>query len=252
MGRPRTAGQVRGEQVQGAAALALGLPLPHEQYADSPVLMEDEKRELTACEQAIDHLRLAFWAAGKALAVIRDRRLYRTTHTTFEEYVQERWEMSRAQAYRLIEAWPLAERIGTSPIGDTRLNETQIRALLPVAKKHGEDAAAEVYRTVAEADGVRVTAQLLADAAGALPDGGAFDPAEAAEQIRAFLAGRDGQQAAEAATVQPSAVDELAAEVSRLTAILRRMESRGLVASGDAEAVRGLLAALRLPDAAAV
>jgi hypothetical protein len=223
--------------------------LPHEQYADSPVLMEDEKRELTACEQAIDHLRLAFWAAGKALAVIRDRRLYRTTHTTFEDYLKERWEMSRAQAYRLIEAWPLAEQIGLSPVGDTTLSESHVRALLPVARRHGEETAAEVYRAVIEADGVRVTAQLLAEVADALPDDGAFDPAEAAGQIRAFLAGRDGQEnQSEAGKTTPSAVDELAAEVARVRAILQRLEQRGTVrraAAEDAEAARRLLEPLR-------
>lgn len=246
MGRRKTPDQTRGLQPQGAAAFAAQLPAPHEPLTDSPVLMEDERRDLAACELAVDHLRVAFWAAGKALQVIRDGRLYRTTHATFEEYVEERWEMSRRQAYRLIEAWPLAERIGMCPIGHTRLTESQVRVLLPTAKQHGEEAAAEVYRAVAEAKG-RVTAQLLSDAAGALPGDGEGDPVEA---VRVFLAGqRDGSH--DDGGDQDNERDagaELAAEVERLQAILRRMESRGLVASGDAEAVRGLLAALRLPE----
>lgn len=241
MGRRRTTGQPS-RQPQGAAAFAAQLPTPHDPFTDSPSLMEDEQRDLAACELAIDHLRVAFWAAGKALAVIRDGRLYRATHATFEDYAEQRWEISRAQAYRLIEAWPLAERLGMSPIGDTRLNETQVRALLPVAKKHGEDAAFEVYETLAESDGVRVTARLLSEAAEAVP----ADGAGVAEAVRGWLADRavkDGQDN----RPTPSAVEELAAEVQRMTTILRRVQQRGTVeraAAEDAEAARRILGEL--------
>lgn len=59
--------------------------------------------------------------------------------------------LSRSYAYRLILAWPLAEAL--SPVGDTALNEAQIRALLPLAAQHGQDAAVVVSGTVAEVDG---------------------------------------------------------------------------------------------------
>jgi hypothetical protein len=113
--------------------------------------------------------------------------------------------------------------------------ERQVRALLPVAKRHGEDMAAEVYRAVAEAGGRRVTARLLAEAAGSLPsDGG--DPAEA---VRAYLS-QDQDEGGEQDGQESSALDELAAEVRRMTAILRRVRQRGTVeraAAEDAEAV---------------
>ena len=153
-------------------------------------LSDREQADLATCEAALDNLRVAFWAAGKALQVIRDARLYRATHATFEDYVEQRWDMSRPQAYRLIEAWPLAERL--SPMGD-KLNERQVRELLPLASRHGQDAAATVYRTVAETDGVQVTAALLHGTVGILP-ADHFDPAEAVGQIRAYLAGNPGSQ----------------------------------------------------------
>jgi hypothetical protein len=34
---------------------------------------------------------------------IRDERLYREHHGTFEEYCQKRWQMARSRAYQLIE-----------------------------------------------------------------------------------------------------------------------------------------------------
>jgi hypothetical protein len=160
------------------------VPAPYTSAQDGQ-LSASEQADLVTCEAALDNLRVAFWAAGKALQVIRDARLYRTGHDTFEDYVEQRWDMSRAQAYRLIEAWPLAERL--SPMGD-KLNERQVRELLPLADRHGPDAAATVYQAVAEADGIRVTASVLHDVVGILP-ADYFDPAEAASQIRAYLAG---------------------------------------------------------------
>ncbi|MBH8565535.1 hypothetical protein I8748_25735 [Nostoc sp. CENA67] len=46
----------------------------------------------------------AFFEAGKALAELRDRRLYRSTHRTFEEYCKDRFGFERRHPYRLIEA----------------------------------------------------------------------------------------------------------------------------------------------------
>jgi hypothetical protein len=69
-----------------------------------------------------------------------------------------------------------------------KINERQVRELLPLAKDHGEDAAVTVYQAVSETDGVTVTAAVLHGVVGALP-AGEFDPAEAVRQIRAYLAG---------------------------------------------------------------
>lgn len=68
-----------------------------------------EVSELTQEEQS-DRLHLerkverAFFEAGKALAQLRDRRLYRSTHKTFEEYCRDRFGHSRRQSYLLMDA----------------------------------------------------------------------------------------------------------------------------------------------------
>ncbi|NEU78088.1 hypothetical protein [Nostoc sp. UIC 10630] len=68
-----------------------------------------EVTELTQEEQS-DRLHLerkverAFFEAGKALAQLRDRRLYRSTHKTFEEYCRDRFGHSRRQSYLLMDA----------------------------------------------------------------------------------------------------------------------------------------------------
>jgi hypothetical protein len=200
---------------------ASSLPEPYEATAGGP-LSPDEESDLATCEAALDNLRVAFAAAGKALQVIRDARLYRDTHGTFEAYAEDRWDMSRAQAYRLIEAWPLAERL--SPIGD-KLNESQIRELLPLAGRHGQDAAVTVYQTVAEADGVQVTAALLHRVVGVLA-AGRFDPAEAAGQIRAYLARGDAPAASPTAS---NPVETFTAQAARLVQVLHRVSAGGVL-----------------------
>jgi hypothetical protein len=216
------------------------LPEPYLAPENAGGLTTREHADLATCEAALDNLRVAFWAAGKALQVVRDARLYRDTHATFEDYLQQRWDMSRAQAYRLIEAWPLAERL--SPIGD-KINESQVRELLPLASRHGQDAAVTVYRTIAEAGGGQVTAALLHGAVSILPDDH-FDPAEAAEQIRAYLAGTY-------TTVPPPArspVEAFTSDAARMLQVLRRVTARGTLTAAvrdDPEAVKRVIADMR-------
>lgn len=69
----------------------------------------DKFDELTREEQC-DRLHLerrverAFSEAGKALLELRSRRLYRSTHRTFEEYCKDRFAYSRRQPYLLMDA----------------------------------------------------------------------------------------------------------------------------------------------------
>jgi hypothetical protein len=220
-----------------AAITADSLPAPY-LTADGGPLGSRERADLTTCEAALDNLRVAFWAAGKALQVIRDARLYRDSHGTFEAYVEDRWDMSRPQAYRLIEAWPLAECL--SPIGDT-LNESQIRELLPLAGRHGQDAAVTVYRTIAETDGVHVTASLLHRVVGVLP-ADHFDPASAVDQIRAFLAGT----IASAPAADP--VETFTTQAARLLRVLHRVSAGGVLQAAmdaDPDVVRKVITDMR-------
>ncbi|MEU0939942.1 hypothetical protein [Embleya sp. NPDC005971] len=184
MGRqrtPRTAAEPR--RLRTAADMAKELPAPFRPLSDSPVLIDDEQRQLAACEAAIETLRVAFWAAGKALQIVRDARLYRTRYESFEDYCLDRWDMQRRYADRLIQAWPIAEAL--SPIGLRAVNEAQVRELVPLAGRYGNEAAVTVYRTVAEAESVPLTAAVLRGAVAAV--GEAFSPAAAVEQVRSYL-----------------------------------------------------------------
>ncbi|WP_018504901.1 hypothetical protein [Parafrankia discariae] len=216
------------------------LPDPYEAIGDSPNLIDTERQDLALAEAAIDSLRVAFWVAGKALQLIRDARLYRGTHDTFEDYVTERWDMQTSQAYRLIQAWPLAERL--SPMGD-KINERQVRGLLPIASRHGQDAAVAVYQTVAETEGLRVTAAVLDEVVRVLP-AEAWDQDLVVKQIRAYLDGALQQEPA--AGVDPAEAWE--AEAARLRATVRRVVTRPtwrMAAREHPDQARAVIAELR-------
>ncbi len=65
-------------------------------------LSQSDENRLMACEITIRSGVKAFCAVGDALCEIRDGRLYRATHETFEAYCLERWQISRPRAYQLI------------------------------------------------------------------------------------------------------------------------------------------------------
>jgi hypothetical protein len=75
-------------------------------------LTPDEERERHRLETRVDRALGEGWAALKQL---RDRRLYRSSHNTFEEYAKDRFGYNRAHAYRLIQAAQVIENL--SPIG---------------------------------------------------------------------------------------------------------------------------------------
>jgi 16S rRNA G966 N2-methylase RsmD len=122
----------------------------------SAALTTTERRELETLEGVVQRGLDTFVEVGRALAEIRDRRLYRQTHRTFEEYCHDRWVLSRTRAYRLIYAAAVV-----SPIGDTDppANEAQARELTPVLRDEGEHAVVEVWRELREEFGDDVTAE---------------------------------------------------------------------------------------------
>jgi hypothetical protein len=83
-----------------------------------------ERKELAKLEDgikaALERSKDGFVEAGKKLAAIRDARLHKETHRTFEDYCQARWGFSRVRAHQLIEA-------ACKPMVN---NERQARALI--------------------------------------------------------------------------------------------------------------------------
>jgi len=81
------------------------------------------EKELAALEGVIQRNLRAFYEVGAALMRIRDGRLYRGTHETFEKYCRERWEISRPRAYELVESSKVVENL--SAIADKKPSESE-------------------------------------------------------------------------------------------------------------------------------
>jgi hypothetical protein len=192
MGRRMSSGtDVGGRRPETATDVARKLPAPPPRpIADTPVLIGEEQEVFARCEAAIETLKWAFWSAGKALQIVRDGRLYRGTHKSFDDYLDDRWDMTRGQADKLIRTWPIAEALfdsqsnGLTPIGVKKLNQATVWELVTVADQHGVEAASVVYRAALEVDGVPVTAAVIQAAVKALPKSETFDATAAGVAVR--------------------------------------------------------------------
>ncbi len=92
----------------------------------SDQLAEQEARIRSAVAEA-------FVTAGNALAVIRERKLYRTAEfSTFEEYCRVTWQMSRDFAYKLIAASEVVALLDVDNCIQTPANEGIARELTPL------------------------------------------------------------------------------------------------------------------------
>lgn len=113
-----------------------------------------EQDELARCESTIHAGLTTFYEVGAALLAIRDGRLYRATHRTFEDYCQERWGISRRHANRLIGARTVQDNLG--PIGP-KLPATESQAR-PLTALRPADQPVVWQRAVETAEGGQVTA----------------------------------------------------------------------------------------------
>lgn len=96
------------------------LPLP---------LTLTEREELARYEGTIYEGLSTFFEVGKALIEIRNRKLYRVDYRTFEQYCRERWNISRAHAYRMIDAAEVVDNLSPNRGQILPANELQARAL---------------------------------------------------------------------------------------------------------------------------
>ena len=85
-------------------------------------LTQEEQSDRLHLERKVER---AVFEAGKALAQLRDRRLYRSTHSTFEEYCLDRFGYNRSRSYQLVDAAIVVDNLQKCP---------QIVDILPTAE----------------------------------------------------------------------------------------------------------------------
>ena len=128
---------------------------------DEP-LTYDEQQRLAELEAIVGARMMSVVEFGAALAEIRDRRLYRQAHGSFDTYVKERFEVARATAYQYIEAAAAFENVrNCGRFEILPANEAQIR---PLTRVDGP-VQVQVWKRVthtSEVTGEPVTARLVA------------------------------------------------------------------------------------------
>ncbi len=80
----------------------------------SGALNRDESKRLGELERVIERGLKSFMEVGTALMEIRDSRLYRSSHGTFNEYCHERWDISRERAHQLISSVDVVNSLSTT------------------------------------------------------------------------------------------------------------------------------------------
>jgi hypothetical protein len=101
-----------------------------------------EKTSLKTLEKVIESGVASFLATGSALKEIRDDRLYRENHKTFESYIKSRWGFEKSRAYQLIAASDIKDNLSTVvdvPKAKEINNERQLRELTNVPAESLKD-----------------------------------------------------------------------------------------------------------------
>lgn len=122
-------------------------------FSDGALTTAVEAEELARCETVIARGLKTFIEVGEALTTIRDSRLYRQSHPTFDAYCKERWGWTAGRARQLIGAAETATNVaiagGTAPATESQARE--LAGLTPAQ-------AAIVMRVAAESGAVTAAA----------------------------------------------------------------------------------------------
>jgi hypothetical protein len=130
----------------------------------TPAESSATKEQLAACEARIEAGFRSFVDLGAALGEIRESRLYRLGHKTFEDYVTRRWDIGMSQAKHLI----LASAVVTALNGSNWNRKTPLPALESHARALSaapEHLRGEVWVMVWEQTGGKPTAKAVTAAA---------------------------------------------------------------------------------------
>jgi hypothetical protein len=117
-----------------------------------------DARRLATLERIIEAGLATFIGVGNALAAIRDERLYRANHTTFERYCKGRWQMGRHNANELIRLAAVAENLGE--ISPKPTIASQVRPLVDLEPEQQREAWKKATETTANPTAKQVEAAI--------------------------------------------------------------------------------------------
>jgi hypothetical protein len=88
-----------------------------------------------------------FVEVGQALLAIREQRLYRQDYATFEDYLQQRWDLGQSRAYQLMDAAGVVTNLKSSTIVELPSNEAQARPLTTLPAEQQREVWQEAVQT---------------------------------------------------------------------------------------------------------
>lgn len=100
-------------------------------------LTKHETQERLFHESIVEETKGAFIECGESLGKIRDKKLYRSTHATFEDYCKEKWGWSDRRARQLIDAATLVADLPEDQQKEIK-NEYQARKLKKAKNEKSE------------------------------------------------------------------------------------------------------------------
>lgn len=112
-------------------------------------------QKLTELEKIIEKGLNTFYEVGSALNEIRKSKLYKETHSTFDDYCRERWGLTRDYAYKQIRASEVFDNVDNCI--QNNLTELQARELSKVEP----ELQAEIYQSVIEKTDGKPTAKAI-------------------------------------------------------------------------------------------
>lgn len=169
-----------------------------------------ESNRYAVCLKTVKDGIQSVWDVGAALHEISEHKLYREEFETFEEFAKEMFAMSRAQAYRMIEA----AEVKMSPMGDKIQNERQAREL---AKADPEDRPQVVAAALKTGHGA-LTARGIANAVN--------EPKP--EPVEAIRTDKVGREIPESILAEWDRADEVGTELRSMARKIKCRIERGL------------------------
>ena len=179
-----------------------------------------EATRLGTCETAIAQGLTVFVEVGRALTEIRDGKLYRATHKTFEAYCKDRWEIGRSRAYDLIDQAKVTKALIDGGVDLSASSDISIRDAR--ALKDDPSAASSVKTRVD---------------AGEKPSDAIKAVVVEAKEKKAHQQADFDQQRLDAASLLPPAIQAMEAAKAE-----RRTTAEPLPESDDSEELRNIIA----------
>ncbi|MGZ9935868.1 hypothetical protein ACXNSR_39015 (plasmid) [Streptomyces sp. NC-S4] len=258
--------------------VAQGRPQPMIRFEQLPAAVDapdahgpltaEEEQTWELCQRSFAQYKDAWFVAAGALDISLRGRLWRRDYDTAEAFIRDVADMSTSNAYRQIAGARIAALLAEPPRLELESNNLSrmrdsdnVRAyvisqraaesLTPIREDYGEDAAAEAYRTVAEATGRdKVSQKTITGIVKQFPRRAVEDlnAEERRERIHALAVQQATAEAA--ARAQPTPVAAFAAYVATAEAFAGKTDglAAAYAAAAEADPAEAKRLAVRLRD----